>query len=219
MSPQKDQFLNNDVLRYIGAVTRHVETRDHNGQPAKVVKAACSYDTTIADVWDALTNVERIPRWFMPISGDLHLGGRYQLEGNAGGQITRCEPPRSFDLTWEYGGDVSWVSVRLSELSDGGTRLELEHVAHVPEPFWDEYGPGAVGVGWDLAIMGLGQHLTTGATVDPKQAAAWPTTDEGRVFVKQSSDGWCDASVLAGTDAANARSAADRTTGFYTGTN
>ena len=46
-------------------------------------------------LWDACTNAERIPRWFLPVSGDLRLGGRYQLEGNAGGTIERCDPPRS----------------------------------------------------------------------------------------------------------------------------
>src|SRR5882724_8555264 len=29
--------------------------------------------------WDAMTNAERIPRWFLPISADLRLSGRYQL--------------------------------------------------------------------------------------------------------------------------------------------
>ena len=44
-------------------------------------------------MWDACTDPERIGRWFLPVSGDLRLGGRYQLEGNAGGEILRCEPP------------------------------------------------------------------------------------------------------------------------------
>ena len=43
-----------------------------------------TYETTIVDLWDAITSAERIPRRFLPISGDLRLGGRYQLEGHAG---------------------------------------------------------------------------------------------------------------------------------------
>ena len=38
------------------------------------------------------------------------------------------------------------------------TRLTLEHIAHEDEEglkFWDQFGPGAVGVGWDLALLGL----------------------------------------------------------------
>ena len=60
-----------------------------------MVVASRSYDTDIDDLWEAITNAERIPRWFLPITGELRLGGRYQLQGNAGGTITACEPPRA----------------------------------------------------------------------------------------------------------------------------
>jgi len=206
-----------DVLRYIGLVTREVHTREYEGRPARALLATCAYDTTIDDLWDAVTNPERIPRWFLPISGDLRLGGRYQLQGNASGRITACDPPRTLDLTWEYGGQVSWVQVRLTELSDGGASLRLEHIAHVPDDLWNQYGPGAVGVGWDLAMLGLGRHLGTGATIDPKQAAEWPATEDGKVFVSRSSEEWGRASIAAGTPEAAAREAAGRTTAFYTG--
>ncbi len=50
-----------------------------------MVVARRRYAGAVDEVWDALTNPERIPRWFLPISGELRLGGRYQLTGNAGG--------------------------------------------------------------------------------------------------------------------------------------
>ena len=206
-----------DVLRYIGAVTREICTREYQGRPARVLVASCAYDTTIDDVWDAITSAERIPRWFLPISGDLQVGGRYQLQGNAAGQITGCDPLRAFDVTWEFGGQVSWLNVRLTELSDGGTQLRLEHIAHVPDDLRNVSGPGAVGVGWDLTILGLGRHLETASTVDPKQAAGWAATDEGERFVGSSSDEWCRASIAAGNPEAAALEAASRTTAFYTG--
>jgi uncharacterized protein YndB with AHSA1/START domain len=206
-----------DVLRYIGAVTREVRSCDHDGRPARVVAATCAYDTTIGDLWDAITNAERIPRWFLPISGELRLGGRYQLRGNAGGQIISCEPPRSLAVTWEFGGQVSWLHIRLTELSDGGARLELEHIAHVPDDFWNQYGPGAVGVGWDLTVMGLGRHLETGAAADAQEAAAWTASEEGKDFIRRSSSEWGNASIAAGREEAAARDAASRTTAFYGG--
>ena len=206
-----------DIAATLGAVTREVGTREHDGRPARVVAAARTYDTGIDDLWDALTNAERIPRWFLPISGDLRLGGRYQLEGNAGGGIRTCEPPRHLAVTWEYGGQASWVTVRLAEEAPDRTRLELEHLAHVDDKFWDEYGPGAVGVGWELAMMGLGNHLETGAALDRQAGMAWPTTPKGKVFVRGSSEGWAQASIAAGTDPAAAQASAARTTAFYTG--
>lgn len=206
-----------DPLRYIGAVTRELQNREHEGRPARVVIATCAYDTAVEDVWDAITSPERIPRWFLPVSGDLRPGGRYQLQGNAGGRITACEPLRSFALTWEFGGQLSWVTVQLSKLSDGGTRLRLEHIAHVPDELWAQFGPGAVGIGWDMVLMGLGLHLSTGNSVDPKQAVAWQGSPEGKDFARCSSAEWCRASVSAGTAEADAQAAATRVTAFYTG--
>src|SRR5204863_121918 len=81
-------------------------------------------------------------RWFLPVSGDLRLGGRYQLEGNAGGTIERCDPPRSFAATWEFGGQQSWIEVSLTEQPAGRVRLELEHVAHVTAELWAQFAPG-----------------------------------------------------------------------------
>ena len=72
-------------------------------------------------------------------------------------------------------------------------------------------------MGWDLTLLGLDQHLSTGATVDPQKAAVWPTSDEGREFVRRSSQDWCRVSIAAGTDEELAASAAGRTTAFYTG--
>ena len=206
-----------DIARQVGAVARVVGTREYEGRPARVVQASRSYSTDVDDLWDALTNAERIPRWFLPISGELKLGGRYQLQGNASGEITGCEPPRSLSVTWEYGGQVSWVEVRLTPEGKERTRLDLEHIAHVPDEMWDQYGPGAAGVGWDLAIMGLDLYLTTGTPNDPAEAMAWLGSEEGKEFVRRSSEGWGLASIAAGTPVAAATAAAERTTGFYTG--
>ena len=54
-----------DPVAYVGAVVREVAVREQDGKPARAVIATRSYDTDIADLWDALTNAERIPRWFM----------------------------------------------------------------------------------------------------------------------------------------------------------
>ena len=82
-----------DVAFHLGAVERSVSSLERDGRPAHATTLARSYDVTTQEVWDAVTNRTRIPRWFLPISGELRLGGRYQLEGNEGGVITACDPP------------------------------------------------------------------------------------------------------------------------------
>ena len=206
-----------DLSRHLGMVDRTVGLREHLGRPARVVTAHRTYTTAIDDLWDALTNAERIPRWFLPITGDLRLGGHYQLEGNAGGEITQCEPPRLLAITWVFGPEPSWVNVELTALASESTRLQLEHVAHVPDEFWDQFGPGAVGVGWDLALKALAEHLAGAPPMDRAAAEQWPTTERGREYVAYCSREWCQASIAAGTEASAAKAAADRTTSFYTG--
>jgi len=207
-----------DVTQQINAVRRQVGTRVLEAGEARTVIVSQSYDATVEDVWDACTNPDRIPRWFLPITGDLRLGGRYQLQGNAGGTIESCDPPKSFSATWEFGDQQTWIEVRLTARPEGGTQLVLEHIAHVDDKQWAEFGPGAVGVGWDMAFVGLAIHLSSGRSVDPQEGMAWAASAEGREFMALSSQRWCDASIAAGTDQADARAAADRTIAAYTGT-
>lgn len=206
-----------DLQAHLGTVTRAVRDLEHQGRPAKAVLASRVYDTDIHDLWDALTNPERIPRWFMPVSGTLELGGHYQLEGNASGTITGCEPPAHLALTWENRGDVSWVTVRLSA-TEHGTRLDLEHLAHVPEEFWSQFGPGAVGVGWDLGLLGLARHvLDPTADVAAEGAGEWATSPEALAFYAALAEAWGEAAIAGGSPEAEAKAAAERTRAFYSG--
>jgi uncharacterized protein YndB with AHSA1/START domain len=194
-----------DVSHHIDTVERRVGRR--------TVTLSRVYDTTPADLWDACTTPERLARWFLPVSGDLREGGRFAFQGNASGTIERCAPPRAVDATWEAGGHTSRVELRVGPEPDGRARLELVHSGQADE-LWDQFGPGAVGVGWDGAVLGLTLHLSDPASVPD---AAWQTSDEARAFYTLASERWAQASVAAGTPEADARAAGARTTGFYTG--
>jgi uncharacterized protein YndB with AHSA1/START domain len=174
-----------------------------------------AFPAPIEDVWDACTTAERIGRWLMPVSGDLRLGGKYQLEGNAGGKILSCEPPHLLRVTWVMGeGPASEVEVRLSPGDGQETVLELAHTAVVDPQFWTKYGPGAVGVGWDLALLGLFLYLSTGRD-RPEDPAAWAANPDAREFIARSSEAWGVASSQAGTPEAAAAAAVAETTAFY----
>lgn len=206
-----------DVARLIGAVTREVREIDRDGKPARVVVASRSYDTSVEDLWDAISNQERLPRWFAPVHGELRLGGKYQVEGNAGGTITRCEPPRELSLTWEFGGGVSWVEVSLRAEGAERAHLELRHIMH-PEEHWDKFGPGAVGIGWELGLMGMDIHIANpNAGKPPESDPQWFATDEAKSFMRASAEAWRDAAIAAGDDATWARDSAEKTRKFYSG--
>src|SRR5690606_16190659 len=126
-----------DVPAQLQSVTRAYRTEERDGEEMHVQSLEQTYPAALADVWEAVTSAERIPRWFLPVSGDLRLGGRYQFEGNAGGEITACEPPSDgaaeFSATWEAMGSVSWVTVRLAEVDGERTSFELEHTSRVAD--------------------------------------------------------------------------------------
>lgn len=204
-----------DPVAVVGLVTREIRSGSREGAPTRIAVAQRTYRTEQADLWDALTHADRIPRWFLPISGDLQVGGRYQFEGNAGGVVERCKEPEFFAVTWELGGMVSWLEITLTPQGER-TTLELVHEAQVDPGLWEQFGPGVVGIGWDLGLLGLGLYLESGSTLDPHKAAAFPASPEGAEFVRRSAAGWADAAVGNGDKAGPAHEAAARTVAMYT---
>jgi len=202
-----------DIAREIESVQREVGSGRIPAGEGRSVILRRTYDAPIDDVWDALTNPDRIGRWFLPISGDYRVGGTYQFEGNAGGEILSCDRPNRLRATWVYGpGDPSEVEVRLVKASDDATTFELEHTAVVPDEMWDQYGPGAVGVGWEGGLLGLALHLKGGAIDDPE---AWQVSAEGRDFYTRSSERWGAANRAAGADEDTVARGIANTTVFY----
>ncbi len=204
-----------DVEAHLTAVERSVLSLDRDGQAARSVTLGRGFPVPLEDLWDAVTNAERIAHWFLPIAGELELGGRYQLEGNAGGAIVACEPPSRYAVTWEFAGDTSWVEVRCAEDAEGGARFELTHTM-LHSPHWDQYGPGATGVGWELGLLGLALHL--GRPDEPKlDGEGFAASPEGKTLIKGSARAWGKADMAGGEDPESARPAAHRTAAFYTG--
>ncbi len=187
-----------DITRHLNAIYRKVEQLPPaNGAGSRVsVLLRRSYDAPISDVWDAVTQPDRIKRWFLPISGELRVGGSFQLEGNASGEILTCEPPRLLRVT--FGGPTSVVELRLTEEGESETVLELEHTVPIEMA---QSGAGAlyVGPGWDGALMGLDRFLRGEAVGDPVAAANSPSAQE---FSKQSVHAW--AAVVKGSGTATA---------------
>jgi uncharacterized protein YndB with AHSA1/START domain len=208
-----------DAQTQITSVRRTVGRRTLAAGEARVSTISQVYDTDIDDLWAVVTKPERIARWFLPVTGELKEGGHYQLEGNAGGTVTSCDKPNGFAATWEYGGEVSWIEVRLTPEA-GGTRFLLEHVAHVKDEFWEQFGPSATGIGWDMGLYGLSQHLANPDFLrpeTPEEMMAWATSDEGRTLMRQSTDAWAAAAVADGEDPSVAAARADRCYTAYTG--
>ncbi|NUT50994.1 MAG: ATPase [Saccharothrix sp.] len=181
-----------DIADQLKAIHREV----HAGSDDLVgVLLRRTYDAAAEDVWDAVTDPDRLRRWFLPVGGDLREGGSFQVEGNASGDILTCAPPQLLRVTW--GGETSVVELRLTAEDDERTTVELEHT--VPKAIAGS-GAGAlyVGPGWDGALLGLGLYLAGAVTedFDPVAAANAPETQE---FNLGSIDAWTAAVQESGT--------------------
>ena len=205
-----------DVTQRIAATEREVRSVDGPDGPQDVIVLRRTSDPHPADLWEAMTDPERLPRWFLPVTGDLQVGGRFQLEGNAGGEILVCDEPTHLAVTWEHGGEISWVDVRLAHDGDR-TRFELQHRADAGGEHWDLFGAGAGGIGWDLGLLGLVLHLETSAPVDPAEFGAWTTSDEGRSYIEAAAEAWERAERASGVPEQLARRRAQATIDAYTG--
>jgi uncharacterized protein YndB with AHSA1/START domain len=69
-----------------------------------VVHIEDRYDTSIEDLWAAITDPARLARWYGEVKGDLRVGGEFYSHLHAGGwegtsRIEVCEPPRRLVIT------------------------------------------------------------------------------------------------------------------------
>ncbi|ONK15901.1 SRPBCC family protein [Streptomyces sp. MP131-18] len=207
-----------DVLDELAAVRRAMGTGSVPAGEAYTIELRRRYDAEIVDVWDAITSPERLQRWFKPVTGDLRLGGQFALDGGEHGEILRCEPPHLLKVSWLYGPDgdawpgTSEVEVRLAAGPAGDTEFELIHAAVVGEPLFPTYGPGAGGVGWDLALFALGRLLAGGEITGHEEFEKSP---EGREFGRRSAAAWGQAHLAAGGEPEHVAAAVEATTKFY----
>jgi uncharacterized protein YndB with AHSA1/START domain len=206
-----------DVMTQIGALDREVSDRQHEGKVRRVVSASRTFATSPEDLWEAVTQPERLARWFGVVSGDLRLGGSFQIKGNAKGEITTCKPPEKLAVTWKMFGDVSWVHARLSPAPEGGTRLEVEHILSrrlFDRLYWSWYGAGATGVGWELWLLALDRHLESGAATS-EALEHWRRTDEGTQYLERATHAWGRAEIAHGEREKKAMKRAARACSFY----
>ncbi|GAB3250372.1 hypothetical protein GCM10027562_09890 [Arthrobacter pigmenti] len=114
------------------------------------------YNTTTADLWNAVTDPDRLARWFASVSGDLREGGNFVVdfeEGDASqiarGKVTKCRAPEEFRASWNFPGEAeSRISVSIHK-DNGGALLKLEHFG-LSETAAAEYGAG-----WQAYIEAL----------------------------------------------------------------
>jgi uncharacterized protein YndB with AHSA1/START domain len=162
------------------------------------------YDAPIEDVWEACTEPDRINRWFLRVTGDLREGGTFDLDGNAHGEILRCQPPRRLTLSWIYGDrPADEVELRLASTADGRTVLEIEHASVSDVVLNDpEAGLWGVGIGWEVPLVYALTPYLAGELPDAPAAEWFEVTPAFEAVGERVGAAWIEV--------ANAAAAADR---------
>ncbi|WP_019201742.1 SRPBCC family protein [Tsukamurella sp. 1534] len=198
-----------------GAVTRRAEVRDP-GEGDVYVAATLSqvYRTDVADLWQAVTDPSRLARWFGEVTGDLALGGRFDLAGYTAGTILECEPPRRYRTTWEHDGSTSHVEVVVEREGDGA-RLTLTHSGENARDFYEQFGVSATGLGWDLGLFGLAASLTAD-WIKPDDEDPFFVSPLIRTLLTSAARDWAEASIATGVPEERARAQSERSARFFT---
>ena len=145
---------------------REIGSRRIAAGDARTILMRRWYGAAIGEVWRCCTDPEPLARWFMRPTGDLRVGGRFVFEGNAAGEVRRCEPPRQLAVSWQHGGrPADELELRLAPQA-GGTVLDLEHASvttHIEvggrmvdvllnDP---DSGLWGLGAGWEMGLVAL----------------------------------------------------------------
>lgn len=204
-----------DLAGWVAGTSRDVERRLVSGSERYAVILRRQYGVLAEEVWDACTSAARLAEWFLPISGELRLGGRYQFEGNAGGQILDCDRPRLVRVSWEYGDNpAQQLTLQVSQQPGAGAAVQLEHAGPAELAGVPEFAFG-VGPGWDPALIALGTYLDA----DMPDKSWWLESPEARELIERSVRAWQQ--VLNDREIATPAviaKAAETSLAFYTGT-
>lgn len=147
---------------------------------AGTVRLEDSFATTPEDLWDALTDPDRLARWYGEVSGDLRPGGEFAvhivgagLDGT--GRVEECVPPHRLRVTTREtdesaaagNGPAPFDEVIEATLTADGDRTVL--VIEISGLPLDRIA--AYGAGWQMHVESLAAHL--GGLDAPDPGSRW----------------------------------------------
>jgi uncharacterized protein YndB with AHSA1/START domain len=149
---------------HIGRVTGSLRAIDDR---RGAVRMEDVFDTDAADLWDALTDPQRLARWIADVEGDLRVGGVAQARFTSGwegpGRIEACEPPHHLVARMSPGTADETVIEATITPEGSASRLVVEERGI---PLTELAGHGA---GWHAHIEDLRSHL------EHNQSSQWAT--------------------------------------------
>jgi uncharacterized protein YndB with AHSA1/START domain len=145
-----------------------------------VVRIEDRYDTNIDDLWAAITDPDRLARWYGHLEGDLRPGGAFRLyleadDVESAGRVEVCEPPRRLLVTNRetnesyrkgQGAPPFNASIEVTLTANGDQTLLVLEVKGMPLNVLAAYGAG-----WQIHAENLAAYLAGGERGDTE--ARW----------------------------------------------
>jgi uncharacterized protein YndB with AHSA1/START domain len=131
-----------------------------------IVRMEDRYETDIDDLWSALTDPRRLPRWYGQVEGDLRLGGEFRghLESWEGtGHVEACEPPRRLVVTTSGVDEPFDEVIEATLTADGDQTILVIETRGMPLDLIAFYG-----VGYQIHAENLAAHLAGRERADTK---------------------------------------------------
>lgn len=96
-----------------------------------VVRLLDRFETTVEDLWSALTEPDRLARWLGEVEGDLRPGGEFRAHWSASGwegtcRVEACEPARRLLLHTSSDDEPDGVVEAMLTAHGDGTVLVIE---------------------------------------------------------------------------------------------
>ena len=125
-----------------------------------IVRMEDRFDTDIDDLWSAITDPDRLDRWYGQVEGDLRPGGEFRLfvpgSGWDGtGHIQQCEPPRRLVVTTREPKAAFDVFLDATLSADGDQTILVIEARGMPLDKLPFYGAG-----WQIHVEALAAHLS-----------------------------------------------------------
>lgn len=192
-------------LPVVDIVRRRLEIEDHEDSVRLTLSLSTNIDAPPARLWAALTDPARLAAWYGPVEGELAEGGRFRLSTGAEGSVLESEAPHKLSLTWEVDGSADPLLLRVDPEDDGTSLVSLSHTTMLASSVFHEFGPGAVALGWEIALLALRSEIEGGTA----PTRAWLDSPEGQEHVRAWSIRWAAEAVAAGIDEQCARHGED----------
>jgi uncharacterized protein YndB with AHSA1/START domain len=129
------------------------------------------YDTSIGDLWSAITDPGRLARWYGQVEGDLRPGGEFRAHVFASGwegtgRVEACEPPRHLLLVTKEADEPHEGVIEVTLAADGEQTILVWEERGMPlDLLW------AYGAGIQVHVEDLAAHVAGRERCDAK--ARW----------------------------------------------